>query len=166
MTNQKYKKDAEAYFSSVIVDRDIEHELNNDSERYRIIMMNRYINEIVKGSLLQNIVALYSHLLQGGYLIIPLRNFSSARYIYNFIFDEDNKKPYWDMECYNKVDIDELTKKIKEQIPDVKYRIAKIYNNDEIVDKLFHSISNMRPSIDRKIVDRLRIEMAWLIMQK
>lgn len=99
-------------------------------------------------------------------LIILIRNFSSARDICNFIFDEDTKKPYWDIECYNKVDIDELTKKIKEQIPDAKYRIAKIYNNDEIVDKLFHIISNMRTSIDRKIFDRLRMEMVWLIMQK
>ncbi len=62
------------------------------------------------------------------------------------------------MECYNKVDIDELTKKIKEQNSDVN-RIAKIYNNDEIVDKLFHSISNMRPSIDRKLL--IGYESKW-----
>lgn len=99
-------------------------------------------------------------------LIIPIRNFSSARDICNFIFDEDIKKPYWDIKFYNKVDIDELTKKIKEQISYAKYRIAKIYNDDGIVDKLFNSIRNMKTSIDRNIVDRLRMEMVWLIMQK
>lgn len=166
VTNPKYKNDAEVYFPSVLVDKDIEYVLESDDESYSIITMSRYINEIVNGRLLQTLITLYNHLLHGGYLIIPIRNFSSARDICNFIFDEDTKKPYWDIECYNKVDIDELTKKIKEQIPDAKYRIAKIYNNDEIVDKLFNNISNMKPSIDGNVYDRLRMEMAWLIIQK
>lgn len=49
----------------MLVDNDIEYVLESDVERYNIITMSRYINEIVNGRLLQTLISLYNHLLPG-----------------------------------------------------------------------------------------------------
>lgn len=46
VTNQKYKKDAEVYFSKVVVNKDIIDALSEDDSQYNIIAMSRHINEI------------------------------------------------------------------------------------------------------------------------
>lgn len=55
---------------------------------------------------MKNVVALYNHLAYKGYLLLPVRNFSSATNIYNFVSMGNHDQVYFDIENYNKVDIE------------------------------------------------------------
>ena len=84
MTNQKYKKDAEAYFSRVVVNKDVMDALSKDDSQYNIITMSRYINEIISNNLWDTVIMLYEHLAPNGYLMIPIKNFHQQKKYMNF----------------------------------------------------------------------------------
>ena len=99
MTNQKYKKDAEAYFSRVVVNKDVMDALSKDDSQYNIIAMSRYINEIISNNLWDTVIMLYEHLAPNGYLMIPIKKFSSAKEIYEFLSTGSKKKIFLNIKC-------------------------------------------------------------------
>lgn len=165
VTNAKYQKDAEAYFSEVIVDRDIANALINDHNKYNIIAMSRYINEILNSNLMENMVVLYKHLARGGYLLLPVKNLSSATNIYNFVSMGDSNKVYFDIENYNKVNVEQFINRLKLEIPNISYKVIKVQNNIELVDKIASLIENMGLSVTENVYDTLRMEMAWILIR-
>lgn len=164
--NQKYKRDAEAYFSRVVVNKDVMDALSKDDSQYNIIAMSRYINEIISNNLWDTVIMLYEHLAPNGYLMIPIKNFSSAKEIYKFLSIGSNNKPFFDIESYNHVDIERFIDMLEKNILGIKYKVFKVVNDDGIVDRVNNAMVNMGINVDDIMYNTLKMEMAWFIMQK
>ena len=164
VTNQKYKKDAEAYFSRVVVNKDVMDALSKDDSQYNIITMSRYINEIISNNLWDTVIMLYEHLAPNGYLMIPIKNFSSAKEIYEFLSIGSNNKPFFDIESYNHVDIESFIDMLEKNI--FKYKVFRVVNDDGIVGIVNNAMVNMGISVNDNIYNTLQMEMAWVVIQK
>ena len=164
MTNQKYKKDAEAYFSRVVVNKDVRDALSKDDSQYNIIAMSRYINEIISNNLWDTVIMLYEHLAPNGYLMIPIKKFSSAKEIYEFLSIGSNNKPFLDIESYNHVDIERFIDMLEKNI--FKYKVFRVVNDDGIVGIVNNAMVNMGISVNDNIYNTLQMEMAWVVIQK
>ena len=164
VTNQKYKKDAEAYFSRVVVNKDVMDALSKDDSQYNIITMSRYINEIISNNLWDTVIMLYEHLVPNGYLMIPIKNFSSAKEIYEFLLIGSNNKPFFDIESYNHVDIERFIDMLEKN--NFKYKVFRILNDNGIVDRVNNAMVNMGISVDDTTYNTLKMEMAWFLIKR
>ena len=164
MTNQKYKKDAEAYFSNVVVNKDVIAALSEDDSQYNIIAMSRHINEIISSNLWDTVIMLYEHLVPNGYLMIPIKNFSSAKEIYEFLSIGSNNKPFFDIENYNHIDIERFIDMLEKN--NFKYKVFRILNDNGIVERVNNAMINIGISVNDNIYNTLQMEMAWVVIQK
>lgn len=164
VTNAKYQKDAEAYFSNVVVNKDVINALSEDDNQYNIIAMSRHINEIISSNLWDTIIMLYEHLALNGYLMIPIKNCSSAKEIYEFLSIGGNNKPFFDIESYNHVDIERFIDMLEKN--NFKYKVFRVVNDDGIVGKVNNAMVNMGISVNDNICNTLQMEMAWVVIQK
>ena len=166
VTNQKYKKDAEAYFSRVVVNKDVMDALSKDDSQYNIIAMSRYINEIISNNLWDTVIMLYEHLAPNGYLMIPIKNFSSAKEIYEFLSIGSNNKPFFDIENYNHIDIERFINMLEKSILGIKYKVFKVVNDNDIVDRVNNAMANMGINVDDIMYNTLKMEMAWFVIKR
>lgn len=164
MTNQKYKKDAEVYFSKAVVNKDIIDALSEDDSQYNIIAMSRHINEIISNDLWGTVIMLYEHLAPNGYLMIPIKNCSSTKEIYEFLSIGSNNKTFLDIESYNHVDIESFIDMLEKNI--FKYKVFRVVNDDGIVGIVNNAMVNMGISVNDNIYNTLQMEMAWVVIQK
>lgn len=166
VTNAKYQKDAEAYFSNVVVNKDVIDALSEDDSQYNIIAMSRNINEIISSNLWDTVIMLYEHLVSNGYLMIPIKNFSSAKEIYEFLSIGSNNKPFFDIESYNHVDIERFIDMLEKNILGIKYKVFKVVNDNGIVDRVNNAMVNMGISVDDTTYNTLKMEMAWIVIKR
>lgn len=164
VTNQKYKKDAEAYFSRVVVNKDVMDALSKDDSQYNIIAMSRYINEIISNNLWDTVTMLYEHLAPNGYLVIPIKNFSSAKEIYEFLSIGSNNKPFFDIENYNHIDIERFIDMLEKN--NFKYKVFRVVNDDGIVERVNNAMVNMGINVDDIMYNTLKMEMAWFVIKR
>lgn len=166
VTNAKYQKDAEAYFSNVVVNKDVIAALSKDDSQYNIIAMSRHINEIISNNLWDTVIMLYEHLAPNGYLMIPIKNFSSAKEIYEFLSIGSNNKPFFDIESYNHVDIERFIDMLEKNILGIKYKIFRVVNDNGIVERVNNAMINMGISVDDNTYNTLKMEMAWFLIKR
>lgn len=148
----------------MVVNKDIIDALSEDDSQYNIIAMSRYINEIISNNLWDTVIMLYEHLAPNGYLMIPIKNFSSAKEIYEFLSIGSNNKPFFDIENYNHIDIERFIDMLEKN--NFKYKVFRVVNDDGIVDRVNNAMVNMGINIDDIMYNTLKMEMAWFIMQK
>ena len=159
VTDARYTKDAEAYFSKVVVDENVIDAISKDDSKYNIIAMSRHINEILSNNLLDTVIALYDRLLPNGKLMIPIENFSSAENIYKFLSISSGDKKHFDIEHFIEA--------LEENIPGVKYKVFKVASTDaNIVDKVSNAMVGMGIGVDDIAYDTLKMKMAWFLIKK
>ena len=128
-------------FSDIEIYDDLRESLKNDTHSYDIIAMSRYINEIIDSDFYDTVQAMIEKLNQGGWLLLPVRNYRSAYDIYNYISGNTNMPNYInDVSCYNQVEIRTLLQKLNVGKKMLDYEILNVSYNDENIDKIAEGI--------------------------
>ena len=109
---------------------------------------------------------LYEHLALNGYLMIPVKNYLSAKEIYKFFSIGSNNKPFFDIESYNYVNIERFIDMLEKNILGIKYKVVKVANDNDIVDRVNNAMVNMGISVDDITYNTLRMEMAWFVIER
>lgn len=165
----RYQQDVAMNFSDIEVYDDLRESLKNDTHSYDIIAMSRYINEIIDSYFYDTVQAMIEKLNQGGWLLLPVRNYRSAYDIYNYISGNTNMPNYInDVSCYNQVEIRTLLQKLNVGKKMLDYEILNVSYNDENIDKIAEGIKIILAvnQLDESLYNNLKYRMTWLGIKK
>ena len=96
--------------------------------------------------------------------MIPIKNFSSAKEIYEFLSIGSNNKPFFDIESYNHVDIERFIDMLEKN--NFKYKVFRILNDNGIVERVNNAMINIGISVDDNTYNTLKMEMAWFVIKR
>ena len=167
VTEKKYQDDAKAYFNEVVNGEDILSILEKDQNKYNIITMSCYLNELANVNFVDKVKAMYDHLADDSVLIMPVKNVNSADSIMNFVAGSGRNAEFEIVENYNSIDISKLLVKVKESFADIEYKIFNVVNdNKEIVDRVVNGINAMNIKLDNVWYENSNIDVFWLCLRK
>lgn len=167
VTDKKYQDDAKAYFNELVIGEDILSILEKDKNKYNIITMSCYFNELANVNFVDKVKAMYEHLADDGVLIMPVKNVNSADSIMNFVAGSGRNAEFEIVENYNSIDISKLLVKVKESFADIEYKIFNVVNdNKEIVDRVVNGINAMNIKLDNVWYENSNIDVFWLCLRK
>lgn len=166
VTDKKYQDDAKAYFNEVVIDEDILNVLEKDQNKYNIITMSCYLNELANVNFLDKVKSMYEHLAVGGILLMPIKNVRSANSIINFIAGSERNAGFEIAENYNIIYINKLLKELVNLFSNISYKIFNIVNyNKEMADTVIKGKKAMGINFDASWYDNRNTEIFWLCLK-